>query len=298
MKKYAIIFLVLITPFLSNAQAQKDSLNGLLWKIEGNGLATASYLYGTVHMICKEDFLFSNTLTEITRNVNSIYLELDMDEPGMTMKLASLAFMKKKSLKDLLSQVDYSLVSDFVRDSLKMPMMIFNKTKPLMLMSVIYTKILPCSDQESYEQKFVALAKKFKKEIYGLETIEEQMSVFDNIPDSIEAQMIVEMIKTLPTQKMQFAELIKVYKTENLDQISSLMSNSPEWKGYEDIMLVNRNKNWISSMINAMNKGSMIFAVGAGHLPGPNGIISLLRKSGFQVVPVTQKYDEMATIIE
>ncbi|HLO82714.1 MAG TPA: TraB/GumN family protein [Chitinophagaceae bacterium] len=268
--------------------------NALLWSVSGKGLASPSYLYGTIHMICKQDFLFSNTLRQKISESKNIYLELDMDDPSMMIKMATLAIMKDKTLKDLMSAADYKTVSDYVKDSLGMPMMLFNRMKPITLMSLIYTKVLPCSSTESYEGKFVELAKAQKKEVLGLETIEDQMGVFDKIPDSVEAQMILEMIRTMPEQRKQMAEMVESYKKENIQQLADQMSESPEWKGFEDILLANRNRNWISIMESAMKQGPQIFAVGAGHLPGKDGVINLLRAAGYTVTPVKQSFGETA----
>ena len=297
-------WLLAIAVIISSCSSSKNSTgktdkapvteNALLWSVSGKGLSTPSYLYGTIHMICKEDFLFSNTLKEKISTSKNIYLELDMDDPSMMMKMASLAIMKDKTLKDLMSKADYELVSSYVKDSLGMPMMIFNRMKPITLMSLIYTKVLPCSSTESYEGKFVELAKAQKKEVKGLETIEDQMGVFDKIPDSVEAQMILEMIRTMPEQRKQMAQMVDSYKKENIQQLSEQMSESPEWKGFEDILLANRNRNWIAIMESAMKQGSQIFAVGAGHLPGKDGVINLLRQAGYTVSPVKQSFGELA----
>ena len=298
--RWLLIFAVLVSSCSSskNSTGKKDKVpvteNALLWSVSGKGLATPSYLYGTIHMICKEDFLFSNTLKEKVTASKTIYLELDMDDPSMMMKMATLTIMKDKTLKDLMSPADYNLVSSYVKDSLGMPMMLFNRMKPITLMSLIYTKVLPCSKTESYEGKFVELAKAQKKEVKGLETIEDQMGVFDKIPDSVEAQMILEMIKTMPEQRTQMAEMVDSYKKENIQQLSQQMSESPEWKGFEDILLANRNRNWISIMESAMKQGTQIFAVGAGHLPGKDGVINLLRQAGYMVTPVKQSFGELA----
>jgi uncharacterized protein YbaP (TraB family) len=275
-------------------EAEPAVENALLWTVSGKGLASPSYLYGTIHMICKEDFLFSTTLRDKLGESKNIYLEIDMDDPSMFMKMATLALMKDKSLKDLMSSADYELVSKYVKDSLGMPMMMVNRMKPIALMSLLYTRMLPCSSNESYEQKFVEIAKASKKQIKGLETIESQMAVFDKIPDSVEAKMILEMIRTMPEQRKQLAEMVASYKKEDLAKLSNQMSESPEWKGFEDILLANRNRNWIAVMEAAMKEGSQMFAVGAGHLPGKEGVVNLLRKSGYTVTPVTQVFGELA----
>lgn len=267
--------------------------NALLWSVSGNGLTSSSYIYGTIHMICKDDFRISSTLREKFEASKSVYLEIDMDDPSLMMKTAMLSVMKDHSLKDLMNQKDYNELSAYVKDSLGMPMMILNKLKPMTLMSLLYTKILSCPS-ESYEQHFVDMAKIGKKEIRGLEKIEDQMGVFDKIPDSVEAQMILEMIRTMPEQRTSFAQMVEFYKKEDLTKLGDEITSSPEWKGYEDIMLVNRNKNWIPVMSVAMKEGPQLFAVGAGHLPGKEGIINLLRKAGYTVEPVKQVSGEIA----
>ena len=113
----------------------------------------------------------------------------------------------------------------YVKDSLGMPMMLFNKLKPMTLMSLLYTKILSCPS-ESYEQHFVNMAKDQKKEIRGLEKIEDQMGVFDKIPDSIEAQMMLEMIRKMPEQRIEFAQMVESYKKEDLNKLGEEISES------------------------------------------------------------------------
>ena len=162
--------------------------------------------------------------------------------------------------------------------------------KPITLMSLLYTKALPCSSSESYEQTMVAMAKQQKKDLRGLEKIEDQMGVFDKIPDSVEAKMILDMIRQMPEQKKQFAQMVDAYKKEDLKSLSNAMSESPEWKGFEDIMLSNRNKNWIPVMEGAMKESTTLFAVGAGHLYGKEGVIHLLRLAGYTVTPVVQDF--------
>ena len=303
--KYVFLVLVLINMAACSSSKKTAAVttppkeevvieNALLWQVSGKGLASPSYVYGTIHIICKEDFQFSATLKEKFREAKNIYLELDMDDPNMMMKMASLSIMKGKSMKDLMSPEDYSFLTAYVKDSLGMPMMLFNKMKPITLMSLLYTKALPCSASESYEQTMVAMAKQQKKDIRGLEKIEDQMGVFDKIPDSVEAKMILDMIRQMPEQKKQFAQMVDAYKKEDLKSLSNAMSESPEWKGFEDIMLSNRNKNWIPVMEGAMKESTTLFAVGAGHLYGKEGVIHLLRQAGYTVTPVVQDFIQKA----
>jgi uncharacterized protein YbaP (TraB family) len=65
-----------------------------------------------------------------------------------------------------------------------------------------------------------------------------------------------------------------------------MINDSPDIDGFEDLLLVNRNKKWIPVMKAEMNRSACLFAVGAGHLPGTDGVIDLLRKEGYTVSPV------------
>jgi uncharacterized protein YbaP (TraB family) len=51
-------------------------------------------------------------------------------------------------------------------------------------------------------------------------------------------------------------------------------------------MFTERNESWVPGMKRLMQKESCFFAVGAGHLAGESGLITLLRKEGYRVEPV------------
>lgn len=84
--------------------------------------------------------------------------------------------------------------------------------------------------------------------------------------------------------------MITAYKEQRLDQIESIINN-PEFGTTEnqDILLDNRNKNWVGQLKEIMKKGPVFTAVGAGHLVGKAGLIALLRAEGYTVKGVENK---------
>ncbi|WP_336514791.1 TraB/GumN family protein [Pollutibacter soli] len=262
---------------------QLPAEKSLLWEITGPGLSAPSYLYGTIHMICPADYSMSETIKNSFAKSKTLFLEIDMDDPSMNMKTLQLSMMKTGSLKDLMTDKEYTELEKFMKDSIGMPLMMFNKMKPFTLLSIMYMKVLPCTGVESYEQNFVEMAKAQKKEVYGLEKLEDQFAVFDKIPDSAEIKMILEMSRNFSEQKKEFSKMTESYKAKDLDALGNAISSSPDIAGFEDILLVDRNRNWISIMEKAMKKEPTFFAVGAGHLPGKEGVIELLRKEGYTV---------------
>jgi len=260
--------------------------NALLWKISGKGLSQPSWLYGTIHMICASDFVISDSLKSAFRQSNKIYLELDMDDPQMDAKMLRLAVNKGKKLTDIFSKEDYAKLNTFFRDTIGMPLALLNPLKPITLLSLIYLKGLPCTQQESYEMNFVKMAREQKKDIEGLESLEDQFNAFDKIPDDQQAKMIMELVNNYHDQKAEFEKMIRNYKAQNLQALQDEIEKSPDMKGQEEVLLIDRNKNWVPRIDSAAHRQPTLFAVGAGHLGGENGLIRLLRKQGFTLTPV------------
>lgn len=93
---------------LTNLNAQKLE-NSTLWKIEGNGLQQASYLFGTIHITC--DATIEDDVQKALDATSQVVLEIDMDDPSMQSKMIKGMYMKEgKKLKDLISAEDYIAV--------------------------------------------------------------------------------------------------------------------------------------------------------------------------------------------
>lgn len=267
------------------AVAEKEG-QGLLWEISGNGLETSSFLFGTIHIISEEDFVMTETTKEKVVAAEQVVMELDMDDPKTMMGMMTKITMKDgQSLKDLLSEEDYGLVSNFFNDTLGMNLMLFEKMKPFMALSVMYPKMLG-EKTASYEMEFMKIAKKSSLEILGLESVEDQMSIFDKIPYEDQAEMLVEFIKSYGTEKGKIEEMVQLYVDQDLKGLYEFSTQSSEMEGYQDVMLDNRNENWIPKMENMMSEKVSFFAVGAAHLWGPKGVINLLKEQGYTVKAV------------
>ncbi|MGE7775067.1 TraB/GumN family protein [Chitinophaga sp. NPDC101104] len=260
----------------------------LLYRISGNGLTQPSYLYGTVHLICEQDFKMPGGLEKAVKTTQSLYLEVDMDDPKLMLAMAPLLQSNEPgySLSDAFTPADFKKLDRFMSDSLGMDLVNFKKMKPMVLLSVILPRMLECKTSVSYEQKLMELAKGAGKPVEGLEDITDQIAVFDNMPDSLEARMIMDYINDIPKQKAIFSRLIANYKKGDVAALHQMLGESPEFKGYEDVLVYNRNRNWIPVMDKAMRQNGALFAVGAMHLGGEKGVINLLKKKGFKVEPV------------
>jgi uncharacterized protein YbaP (TraB family) len=275
-------------------QGQATIENALLWKITGKDLTTPSYLYGTIHLIDKDDFFLTDSTKAFLDRSKMVTFEINMEDmsnlAGQFSLLMKAMMDDGMTLRDLLNEDEYKLVKDHF-DKMGMPLMWFERFKPMFLTVMAGGDMGPgalsSGEMVSYEFEILEIAQKDKKPIGGLETAEFQMSMFDSIPYKVQAQMLVESIKSSNEGSDELEKMVELYKNQDLQGMQTMMSDDEEGIGkYEDLLLVARNKNWIPVMAEMMRKQPTFFAVGAGHLGGENGVVSLLRKEGYIVMPV------------
>ncbi len=279
MKKILLYFL-LLTSF---SQGQ------LLYQISGNGLTEASYLYGTIHILPKDKFELSNSLKRAFDASTTIAMEVDLDMSGAEkIALAQKVMLPDgKTLKDFMSAPDYTQLKMYCLDSLKWNESKFersSKLKPMFFSSLLIQESM--SNMASYEMEFNKMAKKKKKETIGLETIEFQLGLFDQLPMQTQVDMLK---KDYHSDMKSYDTLLACYLKEDLETLGKLMAEETSaFPEFNDILLVQRNKSWIAPMRAQMQKESTFFGVGAAHLSGPDGVVALLRAQGFTVTAIKQ----------
>ena len=293
MKSFSLLFMLFLTGY-SNAQTNMKTNaddNTLLWEISGKGLSTPSYIFGTFHMLCKEDIKFSASLIQAVSNCDEIYLEMDMDDPATLFGGLMLMNMKQgKKLKDLYTADEYKRVSDYFKDTMQTSIGLFQTMKPYFLVAMLYPKMMPCRSISGIEEEIMKLAKEKNKEIKGLETMAFQASLFDSIPYETQAAELLNTIDSMDKSRMYFDSMVTSYKNQQMQEIGRLLNSNEYGAGEnQDILLDKRNKNWVGQLKEIMKKRSVFTAVGAGHLIGENGLIALLRKEGYTVRPLENK---------
>ena len=287
-KKLFIVQFILLS-FLKVFSQSSDVQESLLWEISGNGLKQSSYLFGTIHMIPKKEYFFTQVMQEKFKNCKTLALEVHLDSMKEKAKAMSseMMFPDGKSLKDYMSESDYTRVERYSLDSLKVGKLFFTlatKMKPFFGSSVIMMQMI--EKPVAYEEKLFESAQKNKMKITGLETFEYQLSVINSI--SIEKQVEMMYLDQFETNPMiEYNKMVTAYKKQNLTELIEASSQSTEeYKEFEDRFLLTRNKNWIPVIEGLVSKESTFIAVGAAHLPGVEGVLNLLKEKGYTVTPV------------
>lgn len=275
----------------AKAAKQKNiDQNSLLWKISGNGLSKPSYVFGTIHLICQEDFFWNPVMDATFKSVEKICMEMDMDDPQLQMTLAMGMIDKEgKKLSSYFKPEDYEKLTAYASERLKeVPVNVLDMMKPAAVWTTMIMLQYNCETVKSYEVELVTKAKEEKKEILGLETANEQLDFILGMPDSEVVAGINDMVQGKGKAELdaQFADMINAYKKQELNQLYELSDRETAMKMDKVKFLDNRNKNWIPKMKDMMAQHSTFFAVGAAHLPGKTGVLQLLKAAGYTVEAV------------
>ena len=275
-------------PFNKN-DYNKDN-NSLLWEISGKDIKQPSYLFGTFHLMCKEDIHFSENLLKALKYSSSLYLEIDLDDPTNTFNAFKYMYMKDGiTLRKLFDSTQYKKIQKFFSDSLHMTMSMVEKMKPAFSSSLVYPFMMTCKTTDGIEMELIKKSKQLQKESYGFETVEFQSSIFDNIPYNEQATALYNMIDSIDAYKTNFIKMLSLYKSQRLDEIEKSFNDEPGFEEQKDVLLTNRNKNWVSQLKNILPQSTIFIAVGAGHLAGEIGLIQLLKNEGYALKPVYNK---------
>lgn len=280
------LLLSLLAVFATQAEAQNLE-KSLLWKISGNGIKEASYLYGTIHITC--DATLPQKALKALEETHQLFLELDMDDPSLQQSMMQGMMMKDgKTMSSLVSAEDFKIVDEFLSKQLGYSAQMLNTFKPFMVSAMLYPKMINC-EMQSVEGNLMTVTKEQKEEVFGLESIAEQMNVFDAIPYEVQMKELVKTSKNnLEKDKKEMELFLDIYKSEDINSMYAATHESENeiTSKFEEILLSNRNKNWIPIIEKVAKEKATFFGVGAGHLGGEMGVIQLLRNRGYKVEAV------------
>jgi uncharacterized protein YbaP (TraB family) len=260
------LFLFFLKSFtFFNAQAIVNN-HQLLWQITGNGLKKPSYLFGSYHSNDPRVFKLSDSTYSAIYNAEGIVLEADIYQlfAQYDMRLKSTNLKFDANGKAYTTDNKASLTKYGNEDG-----------RPQFL-----------------DLYFQQLAYNMKKEFYALETIEEQLEAFESVYERTATQ------KSLQQMKILQDKLLNAYLKGDIEQVKSIIqSQLSDSKNAYERLIVNRNLIMATGIDSLIRKKSMFIAVGCGHLGGNEGLISVLRKKGYQLREVVASYSEPKTEI-
>ena len=257
----------------------------LLWRLEGPGIQP-SYLFGTIHIMPRSQFEIGEAVGEAFKASDQLVMELDMDDINIQSEVLKYAAMKDgQSLSSMISPEDYAMIEEVVRETLGLGLATFDRFKPFVISTFLISRYIDGAPA-SFELTLAQMAEDQGLAINGLETIAEQMSVFDRIPYDVQAQELVQMVREEDQFKADYDQLLDMYHDQDLQGMYDIMVQHMTSEHQVNELLYKRNELWVPQIRDLAAEHPTFFAVGAAHLAGDKGLIVLLKEAGFKVTPV------------
>ena len=293
MKRLSLVLAVLMIALASQAQ--------LLWKVSGGGLTRPSYIMGTYHFAPSSMIDKIPGMAQAFEDCDVVVGEIEMDnmmnqEAQMAMAQAMMA-PADSTLDKLYSPEDYSIIEGVFNKyfgSMGVKLNQMNNLKPSAISTQMQAmqalKYFPNFDANDLIDAMVQKrGKDMGKPALALETIQEQTDLLFNSPISEQAKGLLEACKKDELFVVQSSALVEAYMAQDLGKLESIITN-PELGGDDDdamdALIYSRNRNWVKKLQAMMPERACLVCVGAGHLPGAQGLLQLLRDQGFTVEPM------------
>lgn len=297
MKKLLALWVVAGLMTIS-AQAQ------LLYRISGNNLTKPSYIVGTYHLAPSSYVDSIPGLRAVINEVGQVYGELDMKlltSPENVAKMTQAMMLPEgQTLQTLLSEEEQgrlnALLKELMGVDLTNPMVAsqLGKFSPSALSTqltlLMYMKIHPGFNANDGIDEYLQTAGAEKgKKIAGLETVDDQVkALFQSSTLDRQKQLLMCMVDNKDYQLHIAEQLVSAYFSQDLERIEAIgdekLGNSCDSSEEEDnILIYNRNAAWVKMMPAIMAETPTLFAVGAAHLVGEKGVLTLLKNAGYQI---------------
>ena len=295
-KQISLLFAVIVASIFSVVWLQErvtsypvhEPQTGILWRIEKPGMPP-NFLLGTVHSNDKRVLALPGKILQHFDTASSFTAEIPMTHDSMRLFSTSMFFKNDNKLKNVLDADVFKKCMVYLQQ-LGVNEQIAKKLKPWAVIVTLSTP--PGNGENVLDQHLYNIAMQGGKPVYGLETAEEQLNYFDTLEMKIQINMLKDMLEEYEKYPRLVEQMIQAWLQRDLSAIEHLnekqmAKGDPQLaKLFKARFIVDRNILMLQRMQPRLQEGNAFIAVGALHLPGEHGLLSLLRQHGFHVTAI------------
>ena len=282
-----IIFcsLALFTILLASGTTAKSCL----WKVTSE--SGTLYLQGSIHVLKAEHYPLAPAIEQAYAASDALVLEVDMAEmasPKIQQQIMAKALLPDGgTLQKELDAATYQALATACTQT-GLPPAALENFKPWfasITLTLVKMQTMGFDPNLGLDHYFYEKAKADEKKVIGLETVNFQIDLFDNLTTTNPNDFVGRTLADLELLEKEVGNLCTAWMTGDIASVEKLMAQS--FEGYPElykIFVLDRNKRWIKKMDGFLKKSKThMMVVGAGHLSGKGGLLDLLKKRGYTV---------------
>lgn len=257
--------------------------SSLLWSMSRED--NVSYIFGTMHVKDYRVHHFTEQIFPYIQKCNAFAAEFNLDE------FAKANFQSFNLIKDdqristLISEKKFHKIRKSILKSFGLDLLNFDRVLPLFVVNYISESIMVSSENLSLDSLLWQYASGQNRNMFGLESVEDQIRILNSIPISYQIKSLLELSKNVSSFRQKIKQLIHLYENQLIDELYQASKKSLGKQ--KRILLYDRNDKMLARMSTIINaEKSLFIAVGAAHLSGKFGLLRKLKQNGYRVKPV------------
>ncbi len=268
------------------AAVHADGALHSLWELHGKH--NTVYLLGSIHVLRPGDYPLSSAILDAYENSKAVYMEVNLEEMNsvqvQTEMLASAMLPESDTLPQILGKQRYARADALAHD-VGVELSMFDQFAPWFVAEVISQQQLTqlgFQPEAGVEMYFMERARSDHKAVVGLETVHDQISLFQNMPLDTQADYLVSTLEQAGDLPKEVDSMVRAWQHGDTDwfnhELQSELGRDPRL--YQSV-LGSRNRKWLPKIAALLNDDkNYLVIVGTGHLVGPDSVIELLKKDG------------------
>jgi uncharacterized protein YbaP (TraB family) len=290
------------------ATAPKATEKPFLWRVDG---AVPSYLYGTIHVPDSRVLELPEVVKRALDASDVFEAEIPLDDQTQAGMVSKVMLPPGQDLRKIAGDEVFNRIVRVLNRGLagKLPngagdllASTLAPMRPWAAMSQLeLVEYLPdmINGREPLDVMLYGMASKAGKEVAGIETVDEQVAVFDSFTTEEQVDMLkatLDEIEKPPEDGVSpLQKLVQKYLAGDLNPLAAeLEDQGPTEEALrqkiETRVVTNRNlimADRIGALLAQKPAKSYFIAVGALHYAGDTGLISQLTKKGFKITRLT-----------
>jgi uncharacterized protein YbaP (TraB family) len=285
-RQICLLPLLLVFLFLpSLLPAGSDRQQGLLWEVAVPG-QPPGYLFGTIHSGKPAVLALPEPVQRAFDASDSVVLEVLLDLDAMRYSGQVMLLDEGRLLSDIAGKELFEQTARAIRTR-GIPEVVLERMKPwaaAVTLSMPAPEAGEVLDMELYQQALQA-----GKPVFGLESIHEQLAIFDDMPEQDQLVLLRDAVENFAQIEVMQRELIDAWLQRDLGTLLAINDAAMQAGDrqlaaeFQDRLIVRRNQLMVERLQQYLRAGKVFVAVGALHLPGETGLLNLLEQRGFTV---------------
>jgi uncharacterized protein YbaP (TraB family) len=266
--------------------ARADSALHSLWELHGKH--NTVYLLGSIHVLRPSDYPLPPAVLEAYANSKSVLMEVNLDEIGseqvQSEMLESATLAEGKTLPDVLGKERYSRAAALAHEA-GVELSMFDQFAPWFAaeaISQLQLSQLGFKPESGVEMYFMEKARNDGKSVAGLETVHDQIALFQNMSLDTQAEYLLSSLEQAHELPTEVDSMVRAWQRGDTQWFAEEMKSElgRDARLYDSVLSA-RNRKWLPK-IEALLEGdkNTLVIVGTGHLVGRDSVIDLLKKDG------------------